>query len=196
MCSSWRLGLAVCTVVVQVGCATTNPKSLGGSPKAVVQGLMPVPGHYQTYTKVSEIEMIKSALTSELYSTLKDWATWLAKAKAATPPTAYAVQMMLPGSDNVFFGQSVVDGNPLLSETITGINATVSLNTMLYDTDGKSVLRKSKITFFLVQQDGGWRVRDVNREDVSFPEKKPFRYDLLDALKSDIVRFKAAARKS
>lgn len=93
---------------------------------------------------------------------------------------------MMPGSNNIFFGQSVVDGKPKFSESIKGDAATVSLNTILKDTDGESVLRKTKITFFLVQQSGAWAVKDVQREEISFGGKKPFVYNLLEGLREDM----------
>lgn len=185
--------IAASFCIFLAGCSTTGSTSFANSPKAVVRKLMPVAGHYVNFTRPSEVETIKNDLSPELFDTLIAWTTALGKAEAATSSSNNDAQMMLPVGDNVFFGQSVIDGNPPLVETIKGTTAEVAINTTLTDTDGKTILRRTKNTFLLVQQDGAWRVRDVNRVEVSFPFKKPFQYDLLDGLKGDIGRFKKMA---
>lgn len=190
-----RLLFAMPLVLVNALCSCASAGTASPSPLEIVRKLMPVSGRYQTYTKTAEIKTLKFDLTPQLYSTLMEWAELLEKAKAATDPQNHDMQMMLPGSDNVFFGQSVFDDEPKLNESIKGDEATVALTSILQDTDGETILRETAITLFFSKRHNRWVVRDVQRDENSFgSDRMLFTYELLRGLRKDIVDFRKLAR--
>jgi hypothetical protein len=160
------------------------------SPKEIVQSLQTVKGHYVTYTKPEQVKTVKGVLTPQLFSALLDWSTWLQKAYKAIPANDYDAQMMMPMSDNPFFGESDQTGDPAPVETISGETATVVAKSTVTDADGKSVLRKNTNTFQFVREKGKWLLSDVQQESSAFPDWKPMKSNLLAYLKEQTATYK------
>ncbi len=139
--------------------------------------------------------MLKSVLTPQLYSALLEWATWMQKALKAIPPTDYNAQLMIPVSDNPFFGESDQTGDSVSNETIAGDTATVTATAIKVDTDGASVLRRTTNTFYFVRKGKTWLISDVQRVSSAFPDWKPMQSDLLVEIKKETAKFKKQARK-